>query len=278
MKDYIIETKDLTFKYSDGTIALDHINIKIPRGKKIAFLGANGAGKSTLFLHLNGILKPSSGEILFDGTCFKYSHKELQKLRQKVGIVFQDPDVQLFSANVYEEVSFGAVNLKLPKNEVKDRVEKALKDTNTLDLKDKPTHFLSYGQKKRVSIADILVMKPEVIILDEPTSSLDPKHSFMVENLLEEINNSGTTLILSTHDVDFAYSWADYIFVLKNGQVVGEGSPKEVFEDENLINLGFVEKPLVFEVFQLLKAKGLIDEKDFPKNRVQLLNILKETL
>lgn len=278
MKDYIIETKDLTFKYSDGTIALNNINIKIPRGKKITFLGANGAGKSTLFLHLNGILKPSSGEILFDGIGFKYSRKELQKLRQKVGIVFQDPDVQLFSANVYEEVSFGAVNLKLSKDEVKDRVEKALKDTNTYDLKDKPTHFLSYGQKKRVSIADILVMKPEVIILDEPTSSLDPKHSFMVENLLEEINNNGTTLILSTHDVDFAYSWADYIFVLKNGQVVGEGSPKEVFEDENLIDLGFVQKPLVFEVFQLLKAKGLINENDLPKNKAQLLNILKETL
>lgn len=278
MKDYIIETKDLTFKYSDGTIALNNINIKIPRGKKIAFLGANGAGKSTLFLHLNGILKPSSGEILFDGIDLKYSRKELQKLRQKVGIVFQDPDVQLFSANVYEEVSFGAVNLKLSKDKVKDRVEKALKDTNTYDLKDKPTHFLSYGQKKRVSIADILVMKPEVIILDEPTSSLDPKHSFMVENLLEEINNNGTTLILSTHDVDFAYSWADYIFVLKNGQVVGEGSPKEVFEDEDLIDLGFVQKPLVFEVFQLLKAKGLINENDLPKNKAQLLNILKETL
>lgn len=274
VKDYIIELNNLTFKYSDGTKAINNLNLKIERGKKISFLGINGAGKSTLFLHLNGILKPTKGEILFNKVPLKYSHKELKKIRQKVGIVFQDPDTQLFSANVYQEVSFGAMNLNLEKAEVKRRVDKALEDTNVFDFKDKPTHFLSYGQKKRVSIADILVMEPEVVILDEPTSSLDPKHSAMIEELLNDINKTGTTLLLSTHDIDFAYSWSDYIFILKNGELVGEGTPEEVFENDYWIEVGAIEKPLVFEVYKALKAKGLIHDDIIPRNKKQLLKLI----
>lgn len=274
VKDYIIELNNLTFKYSDGTKAINNLNLKIERGKKISFLGINGAGKSTLFLHLNGILKPTKGEIIFNKVPLKYSHKELKKIRQKVGIVFQDPDTQLFSANVYQEVSFGAMNLNLEKAEVKRRVDKALEDTNVFDFKDKPTHFLSYGQKKRVSIADILVMEPEVVILDEPTSSLDPKHSAMIEELLNDINKTGTTLLLSTHDIDFAYSWSDYIFILKNGELVGEGTPEEVFENDHWIEAGAIEKPLVFEVYKSLKAKGLINDDIIPRNKKQLLKLI----
>lgn len=274
VKDYIIELNNLTFKYNDGTKAINNLNLKIERGKKISFLGINGAGKSTLFLHLNGILKPTKGEILFNKVPLKYSHKELKKIRQKVGIVFQDPDTQLFSANVYQEVSFGAMNLNLEKAEVKRRVDKALEDTNVFDFKDKPTHFLSYGQKKRVSIADILVMEPEVIILDEPTSSLDPKHSTMIEELLNDINKTGTTLLLSTHDIDFAYSWSDYIFILKNGELIGEGTPEEVFENDHWIEAGAIEKPLVFEVYKALKAKGLIHDDIVPRNKKELLKLI----
>ncbi|MPM72579.1 Energy-coupling factor transporter ATP-binding protein EcfA3 [bioreactor metagenome] len=274
MKDYIIELNNLTFSYSDGTKALNNLNLKIERGKKISFLGINGAGKSTLFLHLNGILKPTKGEILFNKVPLKYSQKDLKKIRQKIGIVFQDPDIQLFSANVYQEVSFGAMNLNLEKTEVIRRVDKALQDTNVFEYKHKPTHFLSYGQKKRVSIADILVMEPEVIILDEPTSSLDPKHSAMIEELLNDINKTGTTLLLSTHDIDFAYSWSDYIFILKDGKLVGEGTPEEVFENNEWIETGDIEKPLVFEVYKSLEAKGLVDKASIPRNKEQLLKLI----
>lgn len=274
VKDYIIELNNLTFKYSDGTKAINNLNLKIERGKKISFLGINGAGKSTLFLHLNGILKPTKGEILFNKVPLKYSHKELKKIRQKVGIVFQDPDIQLFSANVYQEVSFGAMNLNLEKAEVIRRVDKALQDTNVFEYKHKPTHFLSYGQKKRVSIADILVMEPEVIILDEPTSSLDPKHSAMIEELLNDINKTGTTMLLSTHDIDFAYSWSDYIFILKNGELVGEGTPEEVFENDYWIEEGSIEKPMVFQVYEAMKHKGLLNSEFVPRNKKQLLDLI----
>lgn len=274
MKDYIIELNNLTFSYSDGTKALNNLSLKIERGKKISFLGINGAGKSTLFLHLNGILKPTKGEIVFNNMPLKYSQKELKKIRQKIGIVFQDPDIQLFSANVYQEVSFGAMNLNLEKAEVIRRVDKALQDTNVFEYKHKPTHFLSYGQKKRVSIADILVMEPEVIILDEPTSSLDPKHSAMIEELLNDINKTGTTLLLSTHDIDFAYSWSDYIFILKDGELVGEGTPEEVFENNEWIETGAIEKPLVFEVYKALEAKGLVDKTSIPRNKEQLISAI----
>jgi len=274
MKDYIIELNNLTFSYSDGTKALNNLNLKIERGKKISFLGINGAGKSTLFLHLNGILKPTKGEIVFNNMPLKYSQKELKKIRQKIGIVFQDPDIQLFSANVYQEVSFGAMNLNLEKAEVIRRVDKALQDTNVFEYKHKPTHFLSYGQKKRVSIADILVMEPEVIILDEPTSSLDPKHSAMIEELLNDINKTGTTLLLSTHDIDFAYSWSDYIFILKDGELVGEGTPEEVFQNDHWIEAGSIEKPMVFQVYEAMKHKGLLNSEFAPRNKKQLLDLI----
>lgn len=274
MKDYIIELNNLTFSYSDGTKALNNLNLKIERGKKISFLGINGAGKSTLFLHLNGILKPTKGEIVFNNMPLKYSQKELKKIRQKIGIVFQDPDIQLFSANVYQEVSFGAMNLNLEKAEIIRRVDKALQDTNVFEYKHKPTHFLSYGQKKRVSIADILVMEPEVIILDEPTSSLDPKHSAMIEELLNDINKTGTTLLLSTHDIDFAYSWSDYIFILKDGELVGEGTPEEVFQNDHWIEAGSIEKPMVFQVYEAMKHKGLLNSEFVPRNKKQLLDLI----
>ncbi len=147
MCKYIFETQKLNFYYGDGTHALKNISCKIEKGKKIAFLGSNGSGKSTFFLNLNGVLKPKNGRILFKDEELKYSNSALIELRKKVGIVFQDPDSQLFSASVYQDVSFGPMNLKLSKDEVERRVSNALKTTETEDLKYKATHFLSHGQK-----------------------------------------------------------------------------------------------------------------------------------
>jgi ABC transporter. len=147
-EQFILEAIDVSFEYSDGTEALVGVNMLIEKGKKIAVLGPNGAGKTTLFLHFNGILKPKSGKILYKGEEINYSHSELVKLRKNVGIVFQNPDIQLFSASVYQEISFGPMNLGYPENIVKEKVENAMKKAKIMDLKDKPTHFLSYGQKK----------------------------------------------------------------------------------------------------------------------------------
>lgn len=275
MNEYILETKNLSFQYPDGTKALNNINLRLQKGKKISFLGVNGSGKSTLFLNFNGVLKPTSGELVFKGNEVKYNHKALMELRKNIGIVFQDPDSQLFSANVYQEVSFGAMNLKLDKEEVVKRVDEALIDTGMTKFKDKAVHFLSYGQKKRVSIADILVMKPEVIVFDEPTSSLDPKHSKQIVEIFNNLNEKDITVILSTHDVELAYSWSDYIIVMKDGEVACVGTPYVIFSNDDLIKECYLEKPIVVEVFQSLISNGIIKENVVPpKNREELIKML----
>lgn len=276
MSEYIIEVENLSFQYPDGTDALKNISLKIEKGKKIAFVGVNGSGKSTLFLNLNGVFKPSKGVIKYKGKEVKYNHKSLLELRKEIGIVFQDPENQLFSASVYQEVSFGAMNLKLPEDEVRSRVDKELKSVEMYDYKEKAVHFLSYGQKKRVSIADILVMEPEVIVFDEPTSSLDPKHSSQIVKIFDKLNEKGITVILSTHDVELAYSWADYIIVMKDGQVFREGTPYEVFSDNKLIHECYLEKPLILDIFQFLcETKKITLYKEIPRNKEELYKIIE---
>ncbi|MGK0465141.1 energy-coupling factor ABC transporter ATP-binding protein [Clostridium sp.] len=276
-KEYIIETKDLNFKYQDGTKALNNISLKIEKGKKISFLGVNGSGKSTLFLNFNGVLKPSSGKVFYSGNEIKYKATSLNALRKNVGIVFQDPDNQLFSASVYQEISFGPMNLKLDETEVRRRVDEALINTGMTEFKDKAVHFLSHGQKKRVAIADIIAMSPEVIILDEPTSSLDPKHSKQVVEIFNDLNENGMTVILSTHDVELAYAWSDYIFVMKDGEIVREGSPYEIFSDDELISNSYLEKPLILEIFEKLQANGKINsDVQAPKNKQELFKIINQ--
>ena len=168
----VIETKDITYEYPDGTKALETVNFMAEEGKIVALLGPNGAGKSTLFLHFNGILRPSSGTVVIDGENINYNKKELMKIRQKVGIVFQNPDDQLFAPTVVEDVAFGPMNMGLPKDEVESRVKEALSRVGMEGFEKKPPHHLSGGQKKRVAIAGILAMKPKIMVLDEPTSGL----------------------------------------------------------------------------------------------------------
>jgi len=242
----------------------------------ISFLGVNGSGKSTLFLNFNGILKPSSGKVLYAGKEIKYNRKSLHDLRKNIGIVFQDPDNQLFSASVYQEVSFGPMNLKLEQGEVRNRVDSALTDTGMIGFKDKAVHFLSYGQKKRVAIADIIAMNPEIIILDEPTSSIDPKHSKQIVKIFDELNEKGMTVILSTHDVELAYGWSDYIFVMKDGKIVKEGTPYAIFSDDELIFNSYLEKPLLLEIYEVLCKNNHVDfnPHNVPRNKEELFKII----
>jgi len=263
----VLEAKGLNFSYPDGTQALIDINLSIPRGKKTAFLGPNGAGKTTLFLHFNGILKPERGKIYFAGQEVCYHHTALLELRKKVGIVFQEPDTQLFSASVRQEVSFGPLNLGLSREEAEERVNEAMEATDILDLRDRPTHFLSYGQKKRVAIADILAMQPQVLICDEPTAWLDTRHAARIMELFHKINRAGVTIIFSTHDVDLAYSWADYIFIMKDGMVIGEGAPERVFCDDRLLEEAELERPWLLDVYEELKRRGFVAANSPPRTR-----------
>lgn len=256
MDNNIMEVKDLQYKYSDETHALKGVTLRIRQGKTTAVLGSNGAGKSTLFLSLNGILKPTGGEVLFKGIPLDYSRKGLKELRKSVGIVFQDPDNQLFSASVYQDISFGAINMKLSEEEVRRRVNIAMERTGISHLKDKPTHSLSFGQKKRVAIAGVLVMKPEVLVLDEPTAGLDPLGVSEIMNLLRELQEElKLSVIIATHDIDIVPLYCDYTYVIDQGKLILEGTPKQVFSKPDEIRKINLRLPRIGHLMEILKNK-----------------------
>lgn len=249
----ILEAKQLYYTYPDGTNALRAVDLGIRKGRTTAILGGNGSGKTTLLLNLNGILKPSAGEIKKDGQAIAYSRKSLNELRRSVGLVFQDPDSQLFSASVYQDISFGPLNLGLAEEEVRRRVESSLLRTGIADLKSKPTHCLSFGQKKRVAIAGVLAMQPEVLILDEPTAGLDPRSIGEVMRLLRKMQQDlGITVVLATHDIDIVPLFCDYVYVLDNGEIVLEGSPDLVFAQADTLRKVHLRLPRIAHLMEIL--------------------------
>lgn len=262
----MLEARNISYSYDDDSQALKNVSLKINDGEMAAILGKNGAGKSTLFLHFNGIHEPDDGEILIDGEKLKYSKKALIKCRQKVGIVFQNPDNQIFAPSVEEDVAFGPLNLKLPMDEVQNRVEEALKRVGMKGFEKKAPHHLSGGQKKRVAIAGILAMKPEIMILDEPTAGLDPQGAIKIMNLLSELNREGITIVISTHDVDLVSKYVNKIFVMADGEIIDEGTPKEIFSNEDLIEKANLKLPIISELFKALNDENQIniENNDYP--------------
>lgn len=271
----ILETRSLKYTYPDGTVAIQDLNIEIKKGKKIAFVGQNGSGKSTLFLLLNGTLKPAEGKVLFHGVPFKYDSKSLREIRKSIGIVFQNSDDQIFAPTVYQDVAFGPANLGYSKERIDTCVQQALEYVGLSHLKDKPPHHLSGGQKKRVAIAGIMAMEPEVIILDEPLSNLDPVGADEIIELLNEFNQFGSTIIISTHDVDLAYRWSDYVFLLSNSKLIGQGTPTDVFKDSELLKKTGLRQPTTLEIYHEIERRGLASGGNSPKTIPELVNTLK---
>lgn len=258
MDEIILEAKHIGYTYEDGTRALRDVSVTIRRGRKIAMMGANGSGKSTFFLCLNGIYRPQAGELWKDGKLYDYSRKGLQKLRSQVGIVFQDPDNQLIIGNVRQEISFGILNMGTPMDEAKRRVDEVIRELKIDPFADKPTHALSGGQKKQVAIADILVMDPELIILDEPMASLDPLHMRIIREMIDKLTDRGITVLIASHDVDFAFEWADEVVLFEEGRVMLQGTPMEVFTQKTLLERTHLHPPAVLELFYRLQKKALI--------------------
>lgn len=259
----ILKIKDLYYDYGNGTTALNGVSVNIYEGEKIAVIGSNGAGKSTFFLNTNGVLKPDQGEISYRGTII--NKRNLKELRKNIGIVFQDADNQIIASTVMAEVGFGPMNLKLPKEEVLKRVEEALTYMNILDYKDRPPHYLSGGEKKRVSIADIIAMKSEIIIFDEPTAGLDPLNAQMLEEVLGKLCSEGKTMLISTHDVDFVYRWAERALVFCQGEIIADGKPLEIFRNQEILKQANLKRPTMMEVYDLLVEKHLLeDTKAYP--------------
>lgn len=252
----IIEVRNLCFSYGDGVPALDNVSLDIARGKTTAVLGGNGAGKSTLFLNLNGVLTPKSGKVYFEGSEIKYNKKDLLEIRRKVGIVFQDPDDQLFSASVTKDISFGLMKLGVEGEEIQARVDRVVGQTGIGHIIGKPTHALSFGQKKRVAIAGVLVMEPSVIILDEPTAGLDPLGVSEILNLLQDIKEStGITIVISTHDIDLVPLYCDEAVVLDKGAVVFSGTPERLFAEPELLRAHNLRLPRINHLMNILSHK-----------------------
>lgn len=278
MKEILLETRNLCCSYETSKNALQDVSVQIRTGEKIAVLGSNGAGKSTFFLSLNGILKPRSGEVLLREKKISHDRKSLLELRKQVGIVFQDPDNQIIASTVMGEISFGPMNLRLPEKEVRRRTEEAMTYMNLSTYGDRSPHYLSGGEKKRVSIADIIAMKSEILLFDEPTASLDPKNAALLEDTLTRLSRDGNTILLSTHDVDFAFRWANRILVFHQGRLLGDGPPEQIFSDSSLLAEASLKRPVLFQVAELLKEKGIIpafsEEQPHPSDLEQLRKLL----
>lgn len=257
MTNIQLSTENLSFTYPDGTQALKNINIEIEKGEKVAIIGPNGAGKSTLFSHFNGLTEPTSGCVKIEGKAISFEKDELLKVRQKVGIVFQDPNDQLFAPTVKEDIAFGPMNLGLSYDEVEKRVEDALKMVGMENYEDKTPHHLSGGQQKRIAIAGIIAMKPELMILDEPTAGLDPDGVEKVLNIMNQLNKEGMTLIISSHDIDMISKYADKIFVLYNGEIIESGNKNKIFSDMELLKKAHLRTPITTEILYNLKESGL---------------------
>lgn len=271
-EDWVIEAQDVSYTYDgNNERALDGLNLKIRRGTKVAFMGGNGSGKSTFFLCLNGIRRPDTGKICIDGEAIEYTRKGLLNVRGRVGIVFQEPDDQLFSASVYEEISFGILNLGADEETARREVESVIKELEITPFQDRPAHALSGGQKKQVAIADILVMHPEVMILDEPAAALDPKHTKKVQQIVDHLTEKGITVLMATHDIDYAYAWADEIILMHEGKVIRQGTPFEVCSDREALKAASLEVPAVLRMHERLKEKGLVPQDAAPPGNIDEL-------
>lgn len=265
--DYMLEVKNLEYTYESGKKVLDGISLSTNNGAITMVIGENGAGKTTLFKNILGLLKRDKGDIIVDGEELRYDKKSLLNYRKNVTMVFQDPDNQIFYSNVFDDTAFTLRNLGFDEETVKERVDNALRSANAYELKEMPVHFLSYGQKKRVAIASAIALGARYILMDEPTAGLDPVSIGILKKTIAGIAKN-SSLLISTHDMEFCYEMADYIYVVKDAKIIKEGSKYEIFKDEDVIKRANQELPLCVRVANALGV-------DFFDNNDQMIEELK---
>ncbi len=239
MSHHIVEFKNVSFRYPDGTDALRDISLRITHGEAVGIIGANGAGKSTLLLHMNGTLMPTSGTVNIGDLYL--TRQTRQEIRRKVGIVFQNPDDQLFMPTVYDDVAFGPLNLGMDEAAVRERVEVALNLVNSFELRNKPPHHLSCGQKSAVAIASVMAVEPDILAMDEPAANLDPKSRRLLINLLKKFTHSR---IIASHDLDLIMDVCHRCIVIGEGKVVADGASGEILSNRALLEANNLELPL----------------------------------
>ena len=246
----LLKIENIDYRYDNGNLALHNVSASFNTGELIAVLGNNGAGKSTFFLCCNGVLRPQNGKIYYRGYEISNKKKDINRLRQSVGLVFQDPDSQIIAGTVESEVSFGPMNLRLPYDEVARRVEQSLAQMDISKFRNNAPQYLSGGEKKRVTVADILAMRTDIILLDEPTASLDPQNADALEQILRVLRKEGKTVIISTHDVNFAYRVVERVIVFAGGGIVADAHVDEIFARDDVLERAGLKKPLLYEAFE----------------------------
>jgi cobalt/nickel transport system ATP-binding protein len=238
--------EDLAFAYPDGNQALFGVNLRVERGERVAILGPNGAGKTTLVMHMNGIHPAEHGSVSVAGEVVDTKDKDLlRRIRGKVGVVFQDPDDQLFMPTVGEDIAFGPYNMGLRGAELDAAVDHALALVHMSEFKDRPPHHLSFGQRRRVAVATVLAMKPEILVLDEPSSNLDPASRRELANILRDLK---ITTLMVTHDIPYAYELCERSIILSGGIVVADGDTKTILSDSKLLSENRLELPVGFSL------------------------------
>ncbi len=252
-----VRVEELTYRYPLGEVALEKVSLSIPRGIIAAFVGPNGAGKSTFFWHLNGLYRPAAGEIWIEGV--PVSRWDLKELRRQVGLVFQEPDDQLFSPTVGQEVAFGLQNRGYDPGRIAAEVRWALEVVGMAGVERRSPHHLSGGEKKRVAIAAVLALRPRILVLDEPTSGMDPEGVESLMRLLRRIRDEfGTTILYSTHDMDLVPELADRVYLLYRGRLAGEGDPSEVLTRPDLLQSAGLREPRLGALVRGLREDGFL--------------------
>ncbi|MBS7527156.1 ABC transporter ATP-binding protein [Fusibacter paucivorans] len=244
----MLECKKLSFKYNDGAVGITAIDFSTHKGNIIGVIGSNGAGKSTFFKCLLGLLKPQSGELVHNGETVDYSKKSLRSLRQSVNLVLQDPERQIFYSNVYDDVAMGPKNLKLSEEEIAHRTMTCLKEVQADSFMDRPVQYLSFGQKKRVSIAGVLALSCDVILLDEPETGLDPVMRSDMLKLIQKLSTQGKKIILSSHNMDMIYHICDYVYLMHQGSMIASGPVETIMTNEAKLQATRLELPLLVKV------------------------------
>jgi cobalt/nickel transport system ATP-binding protein len=238
MSHHIVEVRDLEHVYPDGTAGIHGISLRIVHGESVAIIGPNGAGKSTLLLHLNGYLVPTKGSVRIGEV--PLTKETLHDIRRTVGMIFQDPDDQLFMPTVYDDVAFGPANLGMPRDEIDRRVRQSLARMGIEHLKDKPPYRLSAGEKRRAAIATVLSLLPDILVMDEPTTGLDPYGRRQLMGILQEFTH---TKIIATHDLDLVADLCTRAVVLHEGRIAADGPTLDIFRDHELLEKCHLEKP-----------------------------------
>lgn len=268
----ILEAHNVSFAYGPGKWAIREMNFTLESPRRVALLGANGVGKSTLMLLLNGTLRPHEGDLAVLGRPMDYSKSGLQWLHRKVGIVLQDPDDQLFGATVEQDVAFGPLNNGILSDEARKLVMRTLEGLGIVHLADRPIHELSLGEKKRVALAGVLVLDPEIILLDEPTAGLDFVGITSMLNLLGGLHKTGTTIVISTHDTDLAYEWVEDAWVLRDGHIAAQGPVEQVMQQREVLQAAHLRVPWLVEVgLAIQKARPDLLPGPLPRNRDQMI-------